>query len=143
MPSSNVVLVANWVARASVPSGQTNGGVAPSPSPSVSAQPKQLKQTVYFKGDSAVLQPLAKKQLKAIAVKAKALGSATKIQVWGRVKETNDKSYDMRLSKARANNVAKYLKSIGVKGIWVITAAGISPENKPISRRVDLVMIWK
>lgn len=143
MPSSNVVLVANWVARASVPSGQTNGGVAPSPSPSVSAQPKQLKQTVYFKGDSAVLQPLAKKQLKAIAVKAKALGSATKIQVWGRVKETNDKSYDMRLSKARANNVAKYLKSIGVKGIWIITAAGISPENKPISRRVDLVMIWK
>jgi uncharacterized repeat protein (TIGR02543 family) len=147
MPSSNVVLVANWVTRASVPSGQSNGGVAPSPtpstSPSASAQPKQLKQTVYFKGDSAVLLPRAKTQLRAIASKAKANGPATKIQVFGRVKETNDKSYDMRLSKARATNVAKFLKSLGVKGIWIITAAGISPENKAVSRRVDLYLNWK
>jgi uncharacterized repeat protein (TIGR02543 family) len=150
MPASNVVLVANWVTRASVPTGQNNGGVAsPSPSPSgtpspsATPAPKQLKQTVYFKGDSAVLQPLAKSQLRAVAKKAKANGTAAKIQVFGRVKETNDKSYDLRLSKARANNVAKYLKSLGVKGVWVITAAGISPENKAISRRVDLYMNWK
>jgi outer membrane protein OmpA-like peptidoglycan-associated protein len=103
---------------------------------------KKLTQTVYFKGDSAVLQTKAKQQLKALATKAVTYGYALKIQVTGRVKETADKSYDMRLSRQRAQNVANYLKTLKVKGKWVVTAAGISPENKAISRRVDISIVW-
>jgi uncharacterized repeat protein (TIGR02543 family) len=145
MPSSNVVLVANWVTAASVPSGSpatNNPSPSPSPSPSTSPVKKKLTQTVYFKGDSAVLQTKAKQQLKALATKAVTYGYALKIQVTGRVKETADKSYDMRLSRQRAQNVANYLKTLKVKGKWVVTAAGISPENKAISRRVDISIVW-
>lgn len=143
MPSSNVVLVANWVTAASVPSGSpATNNPSPSPSPSASPVKKKLTQTVYFKGDSAVLQTKAKQQLKALATKAVTYGYALKIQVTGRVKETPDKSYDMRLSRQRAQNVANYLKTLKVKGKWVVTAAGISPENKAISRRVDISIVW-
>lgn len=143
MPSSNVVLVANWVTAASVPSGSPSANTpSPSPSPSASPVKKKLTQTVYFKGDSAVLQTKAKQQLKALATKAVTYGYALRIQVTGRVKETNDKSYDMRLSRQRAQNVANYLKTLKVKGKWVVIAAGISPENKAISRRVDLTLFW-
>ena len=143
MPSSNVVLVANWVTAASVPTGGPSSS-NPSPSPSLSAGSgaKKLSETVYFKGDSAVLQTAAKIKLKALAKKAVANGYALKIQVIGRVKETPDRSYDMRLSRQRANNVSNYLKSLKLKGKWVVSAAGISPENKAISRRVDIRIFW-
>jgi outer membrane protein OmpA-like peptidoglycan-associated protein len=58
------------------------------------------------------------------------------------VKETNDKSYDMKLSKARAVNVANYLKKAGLKGPFKVTAAGISPENRWVSRRVEITVVW-
>jgi outer membrane protein OmpA-like peptidoglycan-associated protein len=105
--------------------------------------PKKLTITVYFKGDSAVLTSATKVALKKLAVQAKANGKASSITIIGRVKETNDKSYDKRLSTQRAVNVAKYLKQLGVVGTYKVIAAGISPENKPISRRVDGVLIWK
>ena len=145
MPTSNVVLVANWVTAASVPvnsPSSNNPSASPSPSPSATPAKKKLTLTVYFKGDSAVLLTKAKQQLKALAAKAVVNGYALKIQVTGRVKETPDKSYDMRLSRQRAQNVANYLKALKVNGKWVVTAAGISPENKAISRRVDLSIYW-
>jgi hypothetical protein len=38
--------------------------------------------------------------------------------------------------------VANYLKKLGVTGTYKVIAAGISPENKAISRRVDGVLTW-
>jgi uncharacterized repeat protein (TIGR02543 family) len=159
MPSNNVLLVATWrVKIASVgggsavqtpvesPTATPTPTVKPTPTPTPTVAPttapQKLAATVYFKGDSAVLQPAAKKVLQALAVKAKRLGKATKIQVFGRVKQTPDKSYDIRLSRQRATNVANYLKKLGVRGVYIITAAGISPENRPISRRADMYLYW-
>lgn len=136
MPSSNVTLVANWVVK----SASTRGNNS-TPSTTLTL-PMKMNQTVYFKGDRSYLTSATKKLLKALAVKAKKYGYAADITIYGRVKETNDKSYDLKLSKARAANVAAYLKKLGVTGKFKIIAAGISPENKPISRRVDLKLYW-
>lgn len=139
MPTSNVTLVANWVVKsASVP-----GGSVENTKPVIGlTYPKKLNLTVYFKGDRSYLIPATITKLKKLAATAKQYGYATNITIYGRVKETNDKSYDAKLSKARAINVAAYLKRLGVKGVFKIVPAGISPENKAISRRVDMSLFW-
>ena len=106
------------------------------------SKPKQLVLSVYFKGDSPVLIPRTKLALQKIAKLAKAYGRANNITIYGRVKETNDKSYDSKLSKARAANVAAYLKKFGVTGEYKVYAKGISPENTWKSRRVDIKLWW-
>ena len=129
------------------PTPSSSGTAKPTPGPSQTATPggtapKVLTLKVYFKGDSAVLLAAAKTDLRILAKKAKAYGLASSITVIGRVKETNDKSYDLRLSRQRATNVANFLKTLGVKGTYKLVPAGISPENKPVSRRVDTTLVW-
>jgi uncharacterized repeat protein (TIGR02543 family) len=138
MPSQNVTLVANWVVK----SASVGGSPVVAEPGDILTLPMKMKQTVYFKGDRSYLTAETKKLLKALATKAKKYGYAADITIYGRVKETNDKSYDLKLSKARATNVANYLKKLGVTGKFKIIAAGISPENKPISRRVDMTLNW-
>ena len=140
MPTANVTLVANYVRRASVGGG--SGAITAPPTTEVLTYPKKLNLTVYFKGDRSYLTSATKTALKKLAATAKKYGYATNITIYGRVKETNDKSYDAKLSKARATNVAAYLKKLGVSGAFKVIAAGISPENKPISRRVDMSLYW-
>lgn len=141
MPTSNVTLVANYVRRASVGGG--SGVITTPPITEAITYPKKLNLTVYFKGDRSFLTVATKTAIKKLAATAKKYGYATSITIYGRVKETADKSYDARLSKARATNVAKYLKKLGVSGAFKVIAAGISPENKPISRRVDMKLFWQ
>ena len=148
MPTSNLIMVARWVVRpASVPNSTPTVTPTPTPTPTpatpVVTTPKKLTFTVYFKGDRAELLPATKLTLQKIAKQANVYGKASAITIIGRVKETPDKSYDMRLSKQRAVNVAAYLKKLGVTGTYSVIASGISPENKPISRRVDGSLVWK
>jgi uncharacterized repeat protein (TIGR02543 family) len=145
MPTANVTLVANYVRRSSVGNGGGAITTPPvvTPPTGVITYPKKLNLTVYFKGDRSYLTSETKTALKKLAATAKKYGYATSITIYGRVKETNDKSYDAKLSKARATNVAAYIKKLGVSGIFKIIAAGISPENKPVSRRVDMELFWK
>lgn len=140
MPTSNVTLVANWVVKAA----SLGGGASSTPAkPNTGlTYPKKLNLTVYFQGDKSFLIPATKTKLQKLAATAKQYGYATSITIYGRVKETNDKSYDAKLSKARAINVAAYLKKLGVKGVFKVIPAGISPENKAISRRVDMSLFW-
>lgn len=140
MPTSNVQLVANW--RASVGGGSgtpanPGGGVTTTPT-----TPKLLTISVYFKGDSAVLGLDTKRRLAALARTAKGFGQAASITVIGRVKETPDKSYDARLSRQRAINVANFLKKHGATGTYRVIGSGISPENSWKSRRVDATLRW-
>jgi uncharacterized repeat protein (TIGR01451 family) len=115
----------------------------PTPSASTPGTPAKLVQKVYFKGDSAALTKETLATLKALAKKAKKYGGFPTITVIGKVRETNDKSYDAALSKQRAVNVAKQIKKLGILGNYKTIAAGISPENQPISRRVEITMVWK
>lgn len=148
MPSSNVTLVASYTLRAaSVPGAGSNSGTDANtgvvdPGEKPVAKPKQLVLSVYFKGDSPVLTASTKLMLRRLAAKAKSYGRANNITIYGRVKETNDKSYDLRLSKARAANVSAYLKKFGVTGVFKVYGKGISPENTAKSRRVDMKLWW-
>ena len=144
MPSSNVMLVANYTVRAAGVPGSGNGsntGIDPNGKPII-AKPKLVTLSVYFKGDSPVLTDRTKVALKKLAALAKSYGRANNITIYGRVKETNDKSYDLRLSKARAANVSAFLKKYGVTGVFQVYAKGISPENTFRSRRVDMKLWW-
>ena len=90
MPTSNMVMVARWITRASVPREAPTASPTPSPTPTtpVVVAPKKLTITVYFKGDSPVLTPTTKTALQKLAKQAKAYGVASSITIIGRVKET-------------------------------------------------------
>ena len=150
MPATNITMLANYRIRSASVGGNTNAptptppteGQGPTPPPVVEVAPLTVKERVYFKGDKSDLLPATIVALKKLIAIAKKRGVAASITIIGRVKETNDKSYDMKLSKARAVNVANYLKKAGLKGPYKVTAAGISPENKWISRRVEITVVW-
>jgi uncharacterized repeat protein (TIGR02543 family) len=150
MPSTNITMLANYrIHVASVGGGGTTTTpvpptppVDPTPPPVVDVKPLTVKEVVYFKGDKAELLPATVMALKKLMVIAKTRGVALTINIVGRVKETADKSYDMKLSKARAVNVASYLKKAGLKGSYKVTAAGISSENTWMSRRVEITVTW-
>ena len=153
MPSTNVTMLANYRVRTSslggsapvttpvtpTPPVDENG---PTPDPIVTVAPLTVKEMVFFKGDKSALLPTTITALKKLIAIAKKRGVAAKITIIGRVKETADKSYDMKLSKARAVNVANYLKKAGLQGPYSVVAAGISPENRWVSRRVEITVTW-
>lgn len=95
---------------------------------------------VYFGGDSPVITAAARAILVKLANKVKASQQKLQVIVDGWVKETNDKSYDIRLSRDRATNSVKVLRSLGIDAYVNLTPRGISPENTPKSRRTNLVV---
>jgi outer membrane protein OmpA-like peptidoglycan-associated protein len=127
-------------------SGGTTIITGPGLAPDIEAAPgtysKKLTLKVYFKGDSAKLIAATKAKIAAFVKKIKAAGGTPSISVIGKVKETADKSYDIRLSTQRAVNVANQMKLLKASGKYKTVAAGISPENKAISRRVEITAIW-
>lgn len=128
------------------PSGGSYTTNGPGLAPDIQAPPgtyaKKLTLKVYFKGDSAKLIAATKAKIAAFVKKVKAAGGTPTISVIGKVKETVDKSYDIRLSTQRAVAVAKEMKRLKALGTYKTIAAGISPENKAISRRVEITAIW-
>lgn len=120
----------------------TGPGLAPDLNINPNTIAKKLTLKVYFKGDSAKLIAATKAKLAAFVKKIKAGGGSPQIYVIGKVKETADKSYDIRLSTQRALNVANQMKLLKASGKYKTVAAGISPENKAISRRVEITVIW-
>lgn len=94
---------------------------------------------VLFTGDSAALSTAALETLRSLAAKIKKVKAKAVITINGRVFETPDKSYDMKLSMSRASNVADALKQLGVKGTFKLIASGIAPERtNPVARRADI-----
>jgi outer membrane protein OmpA-like peptidoglycan-associated protein len=128
------------------PSGGSYTINGPGLAPEIQAPPgtyaKKLTLKVYFKGDSAKLIAATKAKIAAFVKQIKAAGGTPAISVIGKVKETADKSYDIRLSTQRAVNVANQMKRLKALGTYKTVAAGISPENKAISRRVEITAIW-
>ncbi len=93
---------------------------------------------IYFTGDSPVITRTAYKELVKLANKVKRNVQKLQVIVDGWVKETNDKSYDIRLSRDRATNTVKVLRGLGVDAYVSLTPRGISPENTPKSRRTNV-----
>jgi uncharacterized repeat protein (TIGR02543 family) len=149
MPPNNLIMVANWTVRtSSVGGGGSGGGVSttppstPSPFPEPTVKAKKVTQTVFFGGDSAVLTKATKARLKRLATRIEGFGRASSIVVIGRVNGTRITTFDARLSRQRAANVTRYLKTLGVSGTYRLQAAGVAPEKGAKARRADITIVW-
>jgi uncharacterized repeat protein (TIGR02543 family) len=102
-----------------------------------------IVKAVYFVGDSPKVTGHGGMVLRAIWALLKGKKNIV-IVVSGWVKETADKSYDIRLSRERAQNMVHVLRDIfKIKATYSYKGYGISPENTDKSRRADIVVTFK
>lgn len=99
-----------------------------------------LSTPVYFGGDSPVIRADARATIVALARKVSPQKQRLQLVVDGWVKETKDKSYDLRLAKDRAVNTVAQFKARGIDAVVDLTPRGISPENTPKSRRTNVAI---
>ncbi len=71
-------------------------------------------RTVYFNFNSSALTPAAKTKLKALSHSLKSKKVAS-VKIVGYADQIGTQNYNLRLSQKRANAVAAYLRSTGVK----------------------------
>lgn len=95
---------------------------------------------VYFGGDSPSITKTAYSELVKLANKVKSNVQKLQVFVDGWVKETNDKSYDLKLAQARAVNTVKVLRALGIDAYVNLNPRGISPENSAKSRRTNITI---
>ena len=132
IPTGNVTLFAIWA----------DAPVAPA-EPEIEYVTKSIKQTVYFGSASAALTSKAKSQLRALLGKVPAKAIEPNYTVTGFVQGTKVTVNDLSLSKARAKNVGKYMRSRAVAGVWYESAAGRATETGAKARKVVVVVEYK
>ena len=114
-------------------------------------------RTVYFDFDSSALTPAAKAKLDVLAASLRN-DSADAVRIVGYADEIGTTGYNSRLSQRRANSVARYLRSRGLKvsGNYEVrglgetssqsNCAGITSRNEKIAclwrdRRVEVEVV--
>lgn len=99
----------------------------------------RLEAKVLFRGNSAVLTSEAKRVLAGMARRLQGVYGSIAISATGFVNRTSDTSYDQRLSKERARNAVRYLRSLGVSARVSTRVFGVAPERGQPARRAELV----
>jgi OmpA-OmpF porin, OOP family len=107
--------------------GTPEPALAVNPTPVVPPCSKNMNVVISFQSNSAVLSEKGKKQLDQIT---KCIASPT--EVGGHTDSGGDDVYNKRLSKARAEAVIAYIKSIDEAKGKLLTAVGYG-ESKPIA----------
>lgn len=146
----------NYSGQVPIPAGITPGvytmqvnGFAPDDSVrslSIGVRVTQLRATartsVWFVGNSPVLTSAAKTRLRALA--GRAGSSVVRVDVSGFVLATTPVAGPVTkaLSAARAANVASYLRSLGVGGVYVSRGRGRDSVATPQARRVDIAITY-
>ena len=95
--------------------------------------------SVYFSSGSSVLSPDAKSTLAGWSVSLK---QASNVDVTGYVQKSGSSANDLSLSKARAESVVKFLRSIGVTSTFTVKGAR-TPKSKSsasTARRAEVVI---
>jgi outer membrane protein OmpA-like peptidoglycan-associated protein len=116
--------------------------VTPTPEvPKVVGRVVTSKQKVYFKLSSAVLDSASKSALRALATKAKKIGKSFKISIDGFTQPTKLDPNFQKLSLDRAKAAATYIRSLGIKGVYVVKGAGQAPRNVPKSRYAEVTIV--
>jgi len=98
---------------------------------------------VYFDVLSPALDAKAKTTLRGVARTATSGAGATRSVVVGYVQPTSASSNDGALSTARAQAVAAYLRSRGVKGVYVVRGDGKAKEAGATARRVNIAITYR
>jgi outer membrane protein OmpA-like peptidoglycan-associated protein len=99
------------------------------------------KQKVYFKLSSAILDSASKLALKKLAKKALKAGTSFKVSIVGFTQPTKTDPNFKKLSFDRAKAAATFLRSLGIKGVYVVRGAGQAPRNVPKSRYAEVTIV--
>lgn len=99
--------------------------------------------SVYFDVLSPELSAGAKTELGKIATKATSGTGTVRSVVVGYVQPTLGVSNDQTLSGARARAVAAYLRSLGVRGVYVVRGDGKAKETGATARRVNVAVTYR
>jgi flagellar motor protein MotB len=102
---------------------------------------RKAKATVYFPPVSATLDATAKKSLSALVKGRKK--AVTRIAVNGFVQGANVSASYRALSLARAQAVAKYLKSQGVTGKVNVRAKGVAKKTGASGRKAVVTITYR
>jgi outer membrane protein OmpA-like peptidoglycan-associated protein len=103
---------------------------------------------ILFQTGKATLQPAAKANVEKLAVILNKYED-TNVLIEGHTDSDGSDDFNQRLSEGRANTVATYVKSQGVKGSRVTmvgygetqpTASNDTPEGKQANRRVEIAV---
>jgi outer membrane protein OmpA-like peptidoglycan-associated protein len=104
---------------------------------------------VFFDDDASSMRAGAVANLEAIADALRRSPSAAKIEVSGHSDDAGTPDYNLRLSEARARNVASYLAARGISmdqievrgfGSTRPLATNTTPEGRQLNRRVDVLI---
>lgn len=108
------------------------------PSSMSARRPATAKTTVYFAPLSSVLDKADKAKLRSLVRKSGL--KATKVQIVGYVQKGGASTNDQALSLARAQAVASYVRSLGLKGAYVVKGGGVAsvPGAKARNARVTI-----
>ncbi|MFM7029682.1 MAG: MBG domain-containing protein, partial [Micrococcales bacterium] len=102
---------------------------------------RSLSKLIIFKGDSSILKPGAKVALRSLASHLKGKADVV-VNVYGWVHRTTSSRIDAALSLARAKNVVKFLKSVGVVGTFNYAPKGIYHKGDYRDRRAEVDATW-
>jgi hypothetical protein len=109
------------------------------PANAADASAQTVTESVYFDAAKAVLTDTAQATLDVFLLEVPSDATNVSTKVIGWVQETRSKANDMRLSTARARNVANYLQAQGLSGDISIQGRGI--KNRTILARTASVSI--
>jgi OOP family OmpA-OmpF porin len=105
-------------------------------------------RTVYFDFNSSALTPAAKAKLDVLASSLRANG-AHSVRIVGYADEIGTTGYNARLSQRRANSVARYLKTKGMKvnGKYEVRGLGETSSQSQCegikSRNEKIACLWR
>ncbi len=108
-----------------------------------------LSGSVLFRSDQSVLLPIAREQLGRVAAALKEVEDGQTIVIEGHTDSRASSSYNLELSRNRADAVRAYLVSQGVpperitaigKGEAEPVASNQSPEGRANNRRVEIIV---
>jgi len=108
-----------------------------------------MPEDILFATDSATLSPALRSDLAVLASSLNKYPNST-VQVIGHTDNTGDASYNLNLSKQRAQSVSSVLISNGVSSGRIATigkgesqpvATNLTPEGRAQNRRVEIVII--
>ena len=102
-----------------------------------------VRESVYFDVLSPVLSRKSKAILRKAARTALAGKGVQKSVVVGYVQPAGASSNDQALSQARADAVASYLRSLGVRGVYLVRGDGKASQVGSQARRVDVAITYQ
>ncbi len=149
------VKTGSWTEKSVAPAecggpAKTQAKAEPAPRGAVSVSKHTIEAKVLFDFNKYNLKPAGKVELDRLAKDIKGAGAVESVIVVGHTDSVGSDSYNQRLSVRRANTVAKYLQTKGLKHVRAEgkgerepVASNDSEQGRAQNRRVEIEVIAK